>query len=262
MPRRKGSLAARRQLVRNALFVFGVLIIIGLIVLLWFGVRRHEVTITSVDVSGTHFTDAGEVESLTQEKLEGSYVWLVPKRNALFYPKGDIEDALRETFLPINILSIDRDGFKGLLISIEERQPIATWCGVSTTSPCYLVDKTGLLFEETDEAPSGTLVYKSESLELGSVLLNGDFFELHGFVTTIQTATERAAYEIVIDEHDDVFVLFREGGELRFVRTDEKKTLLDNITSTFSSKRFHSDEALEYVDFRFGNKVYVKFVDE
>lgn len=261
MAKRRGSLAARRQRVRYVLFALGILVLIGLIVLLWFGVRRHEVTITSVDVSGTQFIDARDVETLAQEKLEGSYFWFVPKRNALFYPKGEIERSLKETFFPINILSIDRDGLKGLLVSIEERQPIAEWCGTSTTTACYLVDKTGLLFEEANKN-SGALVYQSEPLALGDTFLNGEFFELHGFITTLRTTTNRAIQMVVIDEHDDVFVIFREGGELRFVRTDNKEALLDNITSTFTSNRFQTDEVLEYVDFRFGNKVYVKFLDE
>ena len=261
MPKRRGSLAQKRQRVRYVFIALGVLVLIGLVVLLWFGVRRHEVTITSVDVSGTQFIDAREVESLTQETLEGNYFWFVPKRNALFYPKGEIERRLTETFFPINILSIDRDGLKGLLISIEERQMIAEWCSTSTTTPCYLVDKTGLLFEEANKN-SGTLVYQSEPLELGTTFLDGEFFELHNFITTLRTVTNRAAETILVDQHGDVFVFFREGGELRFVRTHDKEALLDNIISTFSSKRFQTDEILEYVDFRFGNKVYVRFLDE
>lgn len=263
MARKRGSLTARRQMWRNVFIVLGTLVGIGLIVLLWFGARAHEVTITSVDVSGTHYIDTRAVESLAQEKLDGSYFWFVPKRNSLFYPKGEIERTLKETFLPINILSIDRDGFRGLFISIEERQPIATWCGTSTTTPCYLVDKTGLLFEESTEVLSGTILYRSvPEVSLGSVFLNGDFFELHGFITTLQTTTSYSVQEVLIDEYDDVFVRLREGGELRFVRSDNKEVLLDNIASAFSSTRLQTNEPFEYIDFRFGNKVYVKFINE
>lgn len=263
MPKKKRTLTARRKLLRNFLFGFGAVVAIGLIILLWFGLRRPEVIIANVDVSGTHYIDGSAVKSFTEEALDGSYFWFVPRKNALFYPKKDIEKTLVENFLPINILSIDRDRFTGLLISIEERQPIGAWCDtLSTSTPCYLVDKTGLLFETTDSSPSGTMMYHSvPEKTLGDVFLDGDFLKLHEMVTTIQTITGHSAHSVLVDEHDDVYVFFREGGELRFVRTDDKETLLDNITSTFSSRRFEEGEAFEYVDFRFGNKVYVKFLD-
>jgi hypothetical protein len=53
---------------------------------------------------------------------------------------------------------------------------------------------------------------------------------------------------------------FVEGGTLRFVRTGDTGATLANIASVFGSETFRSDRLFEYADFRYGDKVYVKFL--
>jgi hypothetical protein len=52
-----------------------------------------------------------------------------------------------------------------------------------------------------------------------------------------------------------------QGGTLKFVRTADRPVLLDNIASIFSARGLSASETLDYADFRFGDKVYVKFLE-
>jgi len=266
MPRKKKktSLVEKRiraRLVVGALFfLFIVVILVGLA----YGARRPEVTISDVVVSGTNFVESNDAKKIAQESLEGSYLLLIPHKNSFVYPNRAIEDSLVEAFLPIKSVSIDRDGLTKLEVSVEERNPIALWCdNTASTSPCYYIDEEGLLFVSADgDSQQNIMMYHGTSLGLGEVFLGGAFPKLNELIGKLNTATGKTVREVTVDESNDVFVSLNEGGELRFVLDFDLPSLLDNVASVFSSKRFTTDEALEYADFRFGNKVYVKFSGE
>lgn len=264
MPKRKSVLKKKRERTRSVVFILITLLIGAIFVGVWFGARLPEVTITEVRVDGTHFIEAGAVREVVYETLSGSYLWLIPHVNSLLYPNRKVERTLEEVFLPINLVDVSRDGFTTLVVAIEERQEVAVWCASrASTTPCYLMDNTGLLFE-TGERSTAMVTYSGgvAGKPLGAHFLNHEFPTLQMFLEDMHTATRRSPEAVVVDEYDDMYVYFKEGGELRFVRDYEPQLLLDNIASVFGSGRFQTEERLEYVDFRFGSKVYVKFVGE
>lgn len=261
MPKKKRTLKEKRARKRNILIGVGVFALVVIVVGIGFLSRLPEVTITEVRVDGTAFIDEEAVRAFVHEKLAGSYLWVVPRKNTFFYPEHTIEKTLPDVFLPINLVDVTRDGFTSIVVAIEERQSVATWCAsTASSSPCYLMDSTGFLFEEETESPGVVTYVGGVSGEpLGSYFIDGEFPVLRDIIDGMHAATNRSVAQVVIDEYDDIYVYFREGGEVRFVRAYEPKTLLDNIASVFSSRRFETEEYLEYADFRFGNKVYVKF---
>lgn len=267
MPQRKKrtTRATRRKRFTFVLYGLIALVGIGLLVGFWFAVRFEEVTITDVFVTGTHFTDAAQVEVVGQGQLSGLYAWLVPRKNALVYPRHSIEEEVKKVFVSVKEASVHRNDFTAITISITEHEPVGIWCeGGASFSPCYFLSESGLLFAEASPVPDEEMIqlYKSAALGLGDVFLEGRFTTLHELLPYIVESTERTISEVIVDEHDDVTARFAEGGELWFTHPYEPRALLENISSTFSSNRFDTEERLEYADFRFGNKVYVKFFGE
>lgn len=262
MPKKKGSLQEKRRRVRNILVGVFFLLCVGILVGVAYLSRLPGVTIVNVMVSGTHFTQEDEIKQLVWEQLRGSYGLIIPYKNSLLYPGRKIEAAIQETFLPVETVSVNRESFTALTVSIKERTPVAVWCDIkSTTSPCFSLDDAGLLFAPADSNRENTLVYQSASVTLGDVFLSGDFSRLNGLIGKLNAATARTPEEIVVDENGDVFVKLEEGGELRFPLSFESQSLLQNIASVFA-KQLNGGTSFEYADFRFGNKVYVKSLEE
>jgi cell division septal protein FtsQ len=264
MPRKKkkASLKERRQAWAYALIIGAVLLFIVIIGGIAYAVRLPDVTLSSIEISGENFTTASDIEKVVRDQLAGSYLFLIPRQSGIFYPKSDIERALKESFVPINQVSIHRDSFTTLSVSLQERVPVARWCISSALdSPCYLMDEAGLLFTRSDTNVQNLFTYEGGDFQVGDTFLEGNLPSLREFIDKLPLATKRTPEKITVDTNNDVFVHFVDGGELRFVFGTDPGLLLENITSVFSSKRFATNEALEYVDFRFGNKVYVKFVD-
>jgi hypothetical protein len=139
---------------------------------------------------------------------------------------------------------------------VTERAPVARWC---LSEQCYFMDDTGMIFGKADSVSgveySGLLTGDPE----GQVFLDGGFPLLADFVARLPRATARTPVSVLIDENNDVDVAFQEGGVLKFNRTGDRTALLDTITTTFASKQFKSGASFDYADFRFGNKVYVKW---
>lgn len=262
MPKRKRSLKEKRAQKRNVLVGVGIAVCVGAVVTVAFLARLPEVTITDVRVDGATLIDTASVVQVVEEELAGSYLWLVPRKNTFFYPEQALEQRVQAAFPPVHLVDVSRDGFTTIVVAIEERQSVALWCAGSAPSPCFLMDDTGFLFEPAEEH-AALITYRGGVVgePLGAHFIDGEFPALHTLMSAMHEATQRTVQEVVVDEYNDLYVYFKEGGEVRFVRRYDSQLLLDNITSIFSSPRFNTDEVLEYADFRFGNKVYVKFAE-
>ncbi|MFQ5541157.1 MAG: cell division protein FtsQ/DivIB, partial [Candidatus Paceibacteria bacterium] len=230
------------------------------------GLRQPEVNIQTVTVRGTHYANEQILRHLINNALAGHYLFFIPKTSTFLYPRQAIERDALALFPAVESLDIRRDSFTALSVFVLERKTDALWChSFASTSPCYLMDETGVVFEKTDTRYESLITYTGPmgaGSPLGAAFMSGDYPALRVFVHDIERATGRTARTVSLDEHEDITVMFGEGGELRYARKDASDALLQNIASVFASSRFRSDDELEYADFRFGNKVYVKFREE
>ncbi|MEK9176695.1 MAG: hypothetical protein AAB923_00190, partial [Patescibacteria group bacterium] len=96
---------------------------------------------------------------------------------------------------------------------------------------------------------------------IGNTYIPEDFAALKSFVEEVSSTARRTPSSVLVEESGDVSLTFLQGGVLRFVRSADRHALLENIASVFSARPIGADEALEYADFRFGDKVYVKFLE-
>lgn len=233
---------------------------------IWYVGHLPALTISSVEVSGTNSVSSDSVKILVSEKLQGSYAYIIPHNNSLVFPEQDIRAQMLAQFPPIASLSISRVGLTGLSIKIEERTPVALWCGanVNVTSECYSVDATGFVFAEANEDTALIHFYGDVGEHpIGTTYLDGGFASLHTLVKDIGTTIERAPKAVATDTTTkDVVLTFADGGILKFVQTTNDQATLENVASVFASQSFKKNKQFEYVDFRFGDKVYVKFKGE
>ncbi len=250
----------------------GTGVIVVSLALIWYVARIPALTIAEVQVSGTKLVSADSLQALVKQNLQGSYAYVVPYENTLVFPAGSIKASILKAFPPINKVSISRNGFNGLAIAVEERTPVALWCagaapdgGSASSTPqgsCSEMDKGGFVF--ADAQPSDSFVHfygdLSTNAPIGSTYMGGDFAALNTLVQNIGTAINHVPESVAFDSATkDVSLAFADGGVLKFVEAGDTQSTLENIASVFASQNFKTHKAFEYVDFRFGDKVYVKF---
>lgn len=256
----------------------GTSVALLVLVLIFYVSHLPQITISEITVSGTNLVSVNDIQSLASKELVGSYAFLVPRTNAFFIPTGSIEAGIENSFPPVKSVSISTKGYKTLAIAITEREPAALWCSgvpsgeisdddnnatstVSSGNGCYLMDAAGFIFAPSATTTGYVSFYGSVSGNpIGSTYLGGGFASLQTELGDIASSIHRTPTETLIDNNEtDVSVAFAEGGVLRFIRTTDPESTVENIASVFASQSFQQNTNFEYADFRFGDKVYVKF---
>jgi len=261
----KLSLRERRRRLVWVKVAAGSAVVALSFVAVWFLARIPATTIASIEVKGTSIVSADEVKKLVEETLDGSYAYLIPHRNSLLFPKRNIENALALAFPPLAKVSISRNGWSALTVTTEERVATALWCDGDTESEtCYSIDKNGFIFATaTDATPMIRFYGALSGVPIGSTYLNGGFASLNTLVAGIASSIHRTPKTVTVDgASNDVELAFQDGEVLKFVRTVNQQATLENIASVFASQSFKKNKDFEYADFRFGDKVYIKFKGE
>lgn len=255
----------RKQLFSKIGSIFFILlfILVGFI----FGLRIKQINISDIRIKGSSTISKQTLKEFTQEKISGNYIFVFPKSNIFLYPKKDLQISLLENFKEIKETEVSFENFQSISVNIEERKPYSLYCGsyISTTTDCYFLDEDGLIFTKAPNF-SGNVFLKyfgvldTEDLIGGQFIPSKDFKEINFFLSSLSKINIIPIAFSVLDEKD-FEVHLESGGKILFGRVQNLSDVYENIQSVFDSEDFNEDNLpnLDYVDFRFGNKVYFKF---
>jgi cell division septal protein FtsQ len=184
------------------------------------------------------------------------------------YSVKKLNKILIEKFPEILTLDVSRIGLKGISIKIEERKPEALWCknNQSEDAPeCYFVDNTGKVFAR---APffSGNVyfVYKgglSNEDFLGTQLFNTqDFVNFSSFVKQVSNKLNVKIISAEIKDQGDFDLYLSSGTRIMLNKNISYDDMFNNMEAVLKSAQFSTSTlgSLDYIDMRFGNKVYYK----
>ncbi|PIR82171.1 hypothetical protein COU20_03355 [Candidatus Kaiserbacteria bacterium CG10_big_fil_rev_8_21_14_0_10_59_10] len=259
MPR----LAARRR-ARNALTA--ALAVVCLLLLGGGGAaltHMERLTIADIQVRGASQLAHAALASRADAELNKEGFHLLSRKNIFLYPRSELESSLRATFPRIRTVSVARDGLlsRTLVVSVEEREPFALWCG----RECYVMDRVGYVFAEADGAGTrmATLVFEGGIDEdngpvVGSVLLPGAFEDVRAMVAALAPSGCKGEKIVVLDDID-YMVECAEGFDVKVSFVSDIEQTARNLALSLSSDALAASvERLEYIDLRFGNRVYYK----
>lgn len=287
-------LAERRRHVRRrasiALLVLALLLLVGA----WWGVWQRAVRISRVTVfaappagdSGGATSD--EIRAAALAAIQGAYVGLIPRDSVFFVPEHDIRSRILGLDDRLASVSLFREGFDGLSIKVDERTPVARWCGStfenisrlnldktasSTRSNlvapggCYLFDAGGFVFAaatSSDQTLNPFILYAPlaastpgplEAAPIGATIAGADALPpLFDFAR--QTGMFGSPVATIAVRGDEVDDFLRSGTRITYVAGQEQDAFAA-LTSAKGDLNL-ADGSLEYVDLRFPGKVYFK----
>ncbi len=264
----------RRKRLSIIFLITGFLIIIGVVFLL----RMKFIQLNNIEVSGNVVLEKKDIQDFINKKYEGKYLWLIPKNNTLFVLPKTVTKSLQKEFPRINSINVRRNFPRSLSIEITERKGVYVWCGndisISSTSkdfPCFFVDKEGIIFSE---APyfSGTPFTlflggdKDVPNILGTQLLAQDDFKNILFIYDMVNKLKLSPYTVRILTGGEYEILLRSDSDLisstriKLRDINDQITLSQNLAAALNTKVFkdHKISEFEYIDARFGNKVFYK----
>lgn len=261
----KNNRAAGGRLIWRQIFVgFILLFFLSLIsAIVWFGSRLEPLTIVDVSVEGTKTVSIEEVEKRMKSELDGTYYKMVPHRFTWTYPDhqiiSDIKDIPRVKDVSLSI----NDG-RILNAEITEYQPYALWCGSSSGSGCFFLDEEGYAFTNAPTLSGsllGRYVDAGQEAQVGNSPFNYEFIKNTSHLVEVlkKEFNFKTEYILKTAETEATFHLVG-GGKIHLTFTQSVEATIDNLRAILQSDELNHLEAdnFEYIDLRFGDKVFVK----
>ena len=271
---RSSPLRTRRRRTR-ALIVLGVLLLIGSI---GYGVSfvsyLPQFSITTLTVEGSKELPSGLVKTYLESKLFDGFHSFLSRRNMFLYPRAELEKDVMKYFPRVQSAKISRKAFFGqeVTVTIEEREAFAKWClpaQAGQDNDCYLLDASGFIFasDVNPSAPVATPYVFTGAMgdpgsPIGERFLTDTFSEVAALLKQLEE-THFSPLKISVDSARDFSISLAQGFDLRASFGEALEDTVRNLELVLSSETLRGKENdLEYVDLRFGNRVYYKLKGE
>lgn len=229
--------------------------------------RLKMLNLSTIQVEGNAAVAAEDIEVIAKQHLEGMIYYLFPRSNKFLYNKDRILQDIVTTIPRIKEVELSVKG-QTLVVRVLERAPAYTWC---TGSPrkvkqdCYFIDNAGFIFSKAPTFSGNAYVafyglVQSET-PIGSTYLDKKtFLNLDGIIEFFKLK-EIPTYALLASSNGNFELYFEQGGKLIFKSTQASTTVTSNVELFMRDTKMLTAAQLpmlEYLDVRFGNKLYVK----
>ncbi len=264
-------LRARRRRIR-ALWAFGVLLLCAaLFYAVSWASYLPQYNVSDITISGAKDMNEEVIKRSLEAVLDDGSYRVLSRRNIFLYPQANLEEVLVQSFPLIKSARITRPSMLAttLVVTIEEREPFARWCTNDDTG-CYLMDESGFIYTSIPEntgtttpqtTPSTLYVFKGD-IDSSTDPVGQWFVQAHlpGLLSLLKFVGQ-AGFTVLGAEVDgqDILVRLKEGFVLKASFGADANMLAKNLELVLSSDVLKGkSDSLEYVDLRFGNRVYYK----
>ncbi|OHB15963.1 MAG: hypothetical protein A2605_03710 [Candidatus Zambryskibacteria bacterium RIFOXYD1_FULL_39_35] len=261
--RRYNKASSRIAKRNNARRVFGLVLKVGLPIIFLIGIifilRADFLQIKNIVVLGAETVSTENLKATALSRTSGDHFFIIPKTNILFLNKQELADTLLTTFPRLEKAEINKQYFsKSIVLKVLEREADFLWC--ASSEECFYMNKSGLIFEKA-ETLSDKFIFKGgvtgdpimQSFATAGKIQNYlkfiDVFEKAGFEATYINieSSDKAILGTSIGE-----VFFSPGEADLALIAQNALLLIDEIKSN------NLDATFEYIDARFGNKMFYK----
>lgn len=263
---RSEKLARYRR--RIFLIRFGGVCLLALIAtgLVSWGLHQPSINISTVVIQGNHVVTNEEINAVVDEVLAGSYWYLFPRRSSLIYPEQELSASILERLKRIKSIELVRTDLHTLSIDVREQQSYALWCRSGKREgqeECYFLNKDGLVYAPAPNFTGNVFFRFYDDLNSGDVIgklyLDGSFDRITVLIDSIRNLGEVPVALRPLTA-DDFELHMENGSAILFGRKQRSSEVVDNLKAVHGSETFKNvnGKDIDYIDLRFGNKVYFK----
>lgn len=216
-------------------------------------------------MSGENVIPETSIETVVKDDIAGAYLGLFSKANIFFYPKHKIERDLRALYPTLGSADVHALDFHTITVAVAERVPYALWCPSADSHECVLLDEGGFAYAHAPEYSGNVYETYIGTLPEGPLpkqfLTPASFHSLSALVKTfVKKITPDVIQTVTVDDNSDVHLAVSGGYEILFALDDDGGDVFQHFTLTLTAAPFttHTLSDFEYIDLRFGDKVYYK----
>ncbi|MDR3571528.1 MAG: hypothetical protein P4L81_05025 [Candidatus Pacebacteria bacterium] len=222
-------------------------------------------SVESIQVTGAQATSAKSIVDFAQTIIYDGSHHFFSRANVLLYPKAVIEQDIPREFPRVASATITGDAFSNsITITIVERQAFAIWCSSDSIPACYAMDQGGFIFSQVppNATSSGEYVFtggvSTSSAPIGQTFVPG---HTQGLVAFLQLLGQSGFTPLgaSVQNDQDFIVPLSQGFSVYASFGEDPGALVNNLQLVLTSNALAGQQQnLQYVDLRFGNKVYYK----
>ncbi|MDO8552631.1 MAG: hypothetical protein Q7S01_03845 [bacterium] len=257
---RRTSLRVRRRKLQALLVLAFVVAAVGAS----YGISElsylSRYSIREVKVKGTENVSPRLVQAYVETKLNNGTRPIISRDNIFLYPKADIAQSIQNYFPRILSADISRESLlaQAITVSVTERKLFALWC--SEKELCFEMDDTGFIFAESSTTTSG-IVFKgglaTSSAPIGQTFFPGHFSNILAFLSRLKDSGF-SVVGVAIENEQDFMLTLSKGFDVRSTIEQDANTIVRNLQTVLMSQSLSREDKIEYIDLRFGNRVYYK----
>ena len=256
---------SKKELTKQLLWGFLFLAVVALLIYgIWYVTRLQSVTISEIEIEGGETVSHENTKSIVESELEGDYMFVIPKRFSLTYPKDEIIKQVSDVDRVYGV-SVVEDGNNKIIVTFKEHSPFALLCESAVDdSRCFFINKEGFAFGEAPQMSGSAFIrYVVDGIELekGVRAISEERFDnILEFISVLDSEFGFRVNTVSLDSYGDITYGLSKGGELRIATDKDAQDSLENLQSILQSPEFEHIEPgnFNYIDLRFGNKVFVK----
>jgi len=255
----------RRQRIRILIFFGGLILLVGGLVI---GASYIPVIqISHIAVSGAKTLSSSTVQAFIEKRIDGRYAFVLPKRNIFLYPKRFLRDEILAAYPLLAAADVHAVDFHTIAVNVVEREPRALWCESQTR--CMFMDEQGMVY-----APAPTFsspIYVSYFGTLSGNRLPKQYLSPEEFAglsalvdATVRHLDSEEVLGVWVDGHDDAHLRFANGFAISFSLSHEEGDVFERFSLALTAEPFVQRPLsdFEYLDLRFGDKLYYKLKSE
>lgn len=254
----------RKRFIKKLVLVFLFLFFVFFCAVAFFYIPYLR--IQKISIEGNLSLSTEKILAEISSYLVGKSFLVFPRNNIFILPKQAIINNLSNKFPRISEAYLNKDFPSSLSVVIKERKQAAILCALED---CFFIDENGFVFER---APyfSGDVYLKfldereetrnlASNWKQGFQLISEDQFKkLIDFRDLISRENIKVS-EIILKKEGIYEMDISEGGHILLNEQNDAKISFENLKITLDSKIQNDRQKLEYIDLRFGNKVFYKF---
>ena len=260
----------RRSFSKKGFFIFLIVCgVIGVVVGVGYLLRIPRLQITKISVDGVSTLTRDEVVAVIHSGFEGNYFGVLPRTNFFLVRSGRVAEELVQAFPVIRSIQVTKTFPDRMGITIVERTLWGIACNdlqavPDKTPECAYIDDSGFAYERSPASYGSLIIRVRNDLEHEAV--PGQLLE-PSFVTdaiAMRTAVERTigarivTYEFSSKLPREITLETAEGFKIIFPRGVDIDATATVLKRVFEQEIKNKRSRLDYVDVRFGNKVFFK----
>lgn len=253
----------KQLLIGFVLFFFIAVVLTGV----WFGTRIDSMQIKEVSVVGGFTIPHAQISTMATETLNQTYFRLIPHRFKWLYPRKRIQNEILEIDRVKNV-RIELVAPDIMAIAFEEHKPYALWCGSESKKSCVFIDSVGYAFAQAP-ALTGSAFVRYVKNDDEPVIAQQSFEvvfidDTERFIAMLEDELSLYVTQVHKLGDYDIEYAVSGGGLIKVSQTIAMQDSFDNLKTVLTSIAFEHIEpgAFQYIDLRFGDKVFINEEDE